>query len=641
LIVGTINVFYEQELWKLKGENMKKNLFFAAIVIGLIILSSNSMAATYGGGSGTTVDPYQIWTAEQMNTIGLNTGDWASSFKLMADIDMSAYTGTQYNLIGTSTTRFTGTFDGNGYVIRNLTYTTTEENPYIGVISYIGTGGMVYNLGVENISLSTGGDWVGGIAGYNYFGTIMSCYVTGSVKGVQGVGGLVGRNSSGTITTCYAADSVTGTSFYVAGLVGHNNAGAITNCYSVGLVTASSTNVGGLVGANSGTVTNCFWDTQTSTKATSAGGTGKNTALMKTLSTFTAAGWDFSASDGDAADWWMPYLDYPRFPWQPHFGGGSGTVEDPYLIYTAVQMNTIGLNSDDWSASFKLMADIDMSAYTGILYNIIGDSTTAFTGVFEGNGHTLTGVIMNQPARNGVGLFGIVGSGGLISHVCIKNANVIGNTWVGILCGRNYYGTITQCNTGGTVTGNANNVGGLCGENWGLLSQCYATGTVAGGSHDNIGGLCGGNRYATISQCYATSSVTGHSYVGGLCGGNEVGTITQSYSIGAVTGTGAIVGGLCGGNYDGTVTTCFWDTETSGRPSSSGGTGKTTAQMKTYSTFTAAGWDFVNAWGIVNLQTYPLLNAFSGNINPADINYSGTVDLQDLTILAANWLTGV
>ncbi len=620
-----------------KGEDMKKGMCFAIAVIGLTGLSFSSMAASYGGGSGTSESPFEIWTAEQMNTIGANPGDWNKSFVLMDNIDMSAYTGTQYNLIGNSTTRFTGIFNGNGYVIRNLTYTTTEENHYVGTFAYIGAGGIVCNLGVENVSFSTGGDWVGGIAGYNFSGTLFSCYVTGSVKGVQGVGGLVGRNSSGTITACYAADSVTGTSFYTAGLVGHNNAGTITDSYSVGLVTDSSTNVGGLVGANSGTVTHCFWDTQTSGKATSAGGTGKTTAQMKTLSTFTAAAWDFLASDGDPADWWMPYLDYPRFPWQPHFGGGIGTEEDPYLIYDAVQMNTIGLNSDDWSAHFKLMADIDMGAYTGTTYNIIGDSTTAFTGVFDGNGYIINNVVMNQ-SRNGVGLFGIVGSGGQISRVSIKNANVTGKVWVGILCGRNYYGTITQCNTSGTVTGTSDNVGGLCGESWGPISQCYASGTVAGGSHDNIGGLCGGNRYSTIHQCYATSAVSGRSYVGGLCGGNELGTITQSYSIGAVSGTGLIKGGFCGGNYMGTITHCFWDTETSGLTDSNGGTGMTTAQMKTFSTFTSAGWDFVNAWGIVNLQTYPLLKAFSGSLNPADINYSGAVDLEDLSILAVNWL---
>jgi hypothetical protein len=61
--------------------------------------------------------------------------------------------------------------------------------------------------------------------------------------------------------------------------------------------------------------------------------------------------------------------------------------------------------------------------------------------------------------------------------------------------------------------------------------------------------------------------------------------------------------------------------------------------MKTLSTFTSAGWDFVNAWGIGNGQTYPYLKPFNG-FNPADLNYSGTVDFTDFAILAANWLSG-
>jgi len=99
------------------------------------------------------------------------------------------------------------------------------------------------------------------------------------------------------------------------------------------------------------------------------------------------------------------------------------------------------------------------------------------------------------------------------------------------------------------------------------------------------------------------------------------------------------VGGLVGGTYGGSVNNSFWDTQTSGRTTSAGGTGKTTAQTKTLSTFTSAGWDFVYAWGIGNGQTYPYLKPFNG-INPADIDYSGTVDFADFAILASHWLEG-
>jgi len=53
------------------------------------------------------------------------------------------------------------------------------------------------------------------------------------------------------------------------------------------------------------------------------------------------------------------------WPVQAKYGGGSGTAEDPYLINTAEQMNAIGANWDDWDKHFKLMADIDLSSYTG------------------------------------------------------------------------------------------------------------------------------------------------------------------------------------------------------------------------------------------------------------------------------------
>ena len=132
---------------------------------------------------------------------------------------------------------------------------------------------------------------------------------------------------------------------------------------------------GGLVGMGNGSVSASFWDTQTSGYSYSAGGTGKTTAEMKTLSTFTDAGWDFTDTDGDAADWWMPSNAYPQLAWEYPYGPGGGTAEDPYQIWTPKQMNAIGLNPADWDKHFILMADLDMSAYTGTQYHIIGTGT--------------------------------------------------------------------------------------------------------------------------------------------------------------------------------------------------------------------------------------------------------------------------
>ena len=87
---------------------MKKRGVFIVTISLVLTLISLTRGASYGGGSGTPEDPYQIWTAAQMNTIGLNSSDWDKCFKLMDDIDMLAYTGTSYNIIGNATTPFSG-----------------------------------------------------------------------------------------------------------------------------------------------------------------------------------------------------------------------------------------------------------------------------------------------------------------------------------------------------------------------------------------------------------------------------------------------------------------------------------------------------------------------------------------------------
>ncbi len=126
--------------------------------------------------------------------------------------------------------------------------------------------------------------------------------------------------------------------------------------------------------------------------------------------------------------------------------------------------------------------------------------------------------------------------------------------------------------------------------------------------------------------------------------GHHYGTVTQCYSTGAVSGTGWDVGGLVGSIlWPSVVTGSFWDTQTSGQTTSDGGTGKTTAEMQTASTFldaglpAGAGWDFVNIWGIGENQTYPYLRKYSA----ADINQDASVNFLDLAVLSENWLAGM
>jgi hypothetical protein len=306
-------------------------------------------------------------------------------------------------------------------------------------------------------------------------------------------------------------------------------------------------------------------------------------------------------------------------PVQGKYGGGRGELNDPYLIYTAEQMNAVGADANDWDKCFKLTADIDLSAYRGTSFNIIGyyissSDKKPFIGVFDGNGHTISNFSYTSTNKSRIGLFSYVE--GLIKDLRLVDPDVNGGTGlsVGSLVGRLWNGTTTNCYVDdGNVSG-TKYVGGLVGINYGIITDCYSTGSVSGDS--SIGGLVGYNQ-GTITDCYSTGSVSGDSRVGGLVGGNG-GTITNSYASGGVSAneevgglvgrnydtiincysTGRVsgirdVGGLVGDNYKGTVTTSFWDIETSGKSTSEGGVGKTTLQMQDQNTFMDAGWDFV------------------------------------------------
>ncbi len=239
---------------------------------------------------------------------------------LTQDIDASATAtwngGAGFDPIGP----FTGSFDGQGYVIANLTINRPDED-YAGLFGTVSSGGTVENLGLVGGAV-TGSFYVGGLAGYVYEATISGCYATGPVTGESHVGGLVGYNEAGAISAscatgsvsgdaytgglagtndcgavsqCYATGPVTGTTV-TGGLVGSNVGGAISECYATGAVTGTGANAGGLVGQNDGGVVEySFWDVETSGVAQSGGGTGLPTAQMQTLTTFTGAGWDFSA----------------------------------------------------------------------------------------------------------------------------------------------------------------------------------------------------------------------------------------------------------------------------------------------------------------------------------------------------------
>ena len=127
--------------------------------------------------------------------------------------------------------------------------------------------------------------------------------------------------------------------------------------------------------------------------------------------------------------------------------------------------------------------------------------------------------------------------------------------------------------------------------------------------------------FGTITNSYATGTVSGDEYVGGLVGYTYSATITNSYATGAVTGSSSFVGGLVGKKNGGSVNNSFWDIETSGQNESAGGTGKNTPEMKNLDTYLNAGWDFKTLWSIstdVN-DGYPYLSASQEPTLPVEL----------------------
>lgn len=258
------------------------------------------------------------------------------------------------------------------------------------------------------------------------------------------------------------------------------------------------------------------------------------------------------------------------------YGGGTGEPDDPYQIETPEQLLSIGSNAELLNKCYILNNDIDLdTSVTGLPYfsqapiapdtsSTSGFQGSPFTGVFDGNGHTILEltIIDTETANDYLALFGKLGEGGTIKNLGIWEGYIVGfdSDYLGGICGYNAAGTIRNCLYDGDVTGD-DYLGGLCGSNYfGIIENCFTTGAYNG--DDWLGGLCGYNESGTITNCYVEGSVTGFFslwYIGGLCGSNYQGTITNCFVNASVSAgpSSTAIGGFCGGNYESNVSGCF------------------------------------------------------------------------------------
>ena len=597
---------------------------------------------------------------------------------------------------------FSGMFDGLGHTISNMTINRPSDNNYVGLFSTI-SGATIQNLGLINVNFHNN-SLAGGIAGTAQNSNISNSYVTGvitantnsagglvgdfsgskilnsystaNVSGGNCVGGLVGNlSNNSSITNSYTAGEVYGNSsgWAIGGLVG-NQGGNIDNSYSMGKVYGTGSYLGGLIGKYySGTTTNSFWNTQTSGQSTSARGTGITTAEFANASTFN--GWDTniwslssagSAGKGYEIAFLRPYLttlgkDVALQTSTTLFAGGYGTSANPYTITTAAQLQNMN-NSNVVSQSYYYNLSNNIDLY-GVTWTPIGNSTTKFTGTFDGLNHTIDRLVINRLSTDNIGLFGYTNNA-TIKNIGITNANVKGGGEVGTIIGRSTnssllnsyasgvlegnggadigglvgynenssidgsnssvtvagtisvgglvgssHGTISNSYSTGNVLSSGFNTGGFIGYNQGTITNAYATGTV-GSTADKIGGFVGiNNAGGNISLSYATGTVTASnsSNIGGFAGANISSTISSSYARGSVIGD-TFVGGLVGRNEN-TISNSYATGGVSGTQYIGGLTGANLGTISnSYATGSVRGSsDF---GGLSGYNNYVVLNSF-------------------------------
>ena len=471
----------------------------------------------------------------------------------------------------------------------------------------------------DNSGTVTGtGGYTGGVCGRNDKSrTLQECYNTGAVSGTGDyTGGVCGWNS-GTVQECYNTSTVTGTGDYTGGVCGYNS-DTVKGCYNTGDVSGTK-NVGGVCGYNEATVENCYYLVGTSDKAVGGGNDGTNCA-SKTETEFRngAVAYLLQAALGAGADQvWGQRIDadgtgetdktpvlssdstYAVHPAKEgslckRYSNMSGQtfneheyddktrvcsrcgeskppeeVDGYYEIYNQGQLRLFAElvnntpSDSETKLNARLMKDIAMD---GTEWTPIGTNAKPFTGTFDGNGNTITGLTCTDTSAYYVGLVGYA-SGATIQNVTVKESAFNGYSYIGAVCGRIVNGTITNCHAVKTTIGELgrNNYPQYCGGIVGepavrddgtcVVTDCTNSGTVSG--RFDLGGIAGQVDHATVQRCFNTGIVTGsNSEIGGIAGRVAYATVQRCFNSGAVTGGWPSIGGIAGKADGATVQDC-------------------------------------------------------------------------------------
>lgn len=559
-----------------------------------ITLSGTNPGLTIAGTAYTVINALGAMGSTTGTDLQGMRGNLSRRYALGTNIDATATStwngGAGFIPVGQSNAMFTGTLDGLGHSITNLTI-NFPGSLNIGLFGYVGSGGTLKNVGLVGGSV-IGHSTVGALAGMNNGGSISSSYATGTVTsaGTGTVGGLVGYNF-GSINSSYATGAVSGAK-NVGGLVGFSSSSTgISDSYATGTVTGTS-NVGGLVGyvSNLGTVRNSHYN--------------MGTVLINGVTSHVTP---YGLYNSQYLDWFNnnKVLNIASYAATLPLNGSY------YLISSTQGLKDMLGFTDNSTYKFRLTTNLDLTA-------VAGWHIPYFAGAeFDGAGYALNKLAINQP-NDRIGFIGMLASTSLLRNLGLTNVNVTGNGYIGALVGEQY-GTISNNYTTGAVTGGSY-VGGLVGINQsGTISNSHSTAVLTGDIY--IGGLVGLD-YGDISNSYATGTVTGGEFgIGGLVGEHDGGNISNSYATGTVSGTDYGVGGLVGARYGGDITDSYATGAVSGIDAIGGLVGYNDSSSgitsDTYATGTVSGDQ--NVGGLVGSNYGAISNSYTtGTVAGAD-----------------------
>lgn len=325
---------------------------------------------------------------------------------------------------------------------------------------------------------------------------------------------------------------------------------------------------------------------------------------------------------------------------------GNGTAGNPYQIATLENLYWIGasdavvpsptLATRMASSTYYLQTtDIDASATSGwnsgAGWNPIGNLGSNFKAKYDGDGYTISGIFINRPLENKVGLLSECGAGASVIDLGLINVNITGAGNVGGLTGLNgNTATYTNCYTTGSVNSvDGSGVGGFIGMATSTnITNCYSTCTVTvtgtlGNQGYSVGGFIGtlNNTIAsgqTVTNCYATGNAASYNrYVGGFVGNlTNNGALSNCWATGNSTSGTRSVGGFAGIINTNAVSLCYSSGNATGQFQAGGFAGETNATSTITNCYSfgnatrTTGTD-ANFGGFIGLNRSTVTNCFS------------------------------